>query len=287
MNRKKILSTVLAAAVMMTMATGCSKEDEGAIKLSEKYLDSVLSADFDEMTDMLDDDDGISDYSLDDRSFTGLAAVLGYCDYEQKEYRGGKDEITIGYTLSLPDLEDISGNEYACYADLIDSLAGFGEAEYEMEITLVPKNDKWIVKDADSALELYEDILDGLSEAEFDYILGYEGVLAVLDEEIPDVAEEFRNTAPQYGEYNYSEGGLQIIVGTYQSAEAAYELFSFIAEVHGSEIPSEDVHYCFLNANGHAAGILWRDTVVVQIYDTNGTHENEVNTIFEELKEMV
>ena len=64
MNRKKILSAVLAAAVMMTVATGCAKQDEDAVKLSEEYLDTVLDADFEAMAKMLEDKEDVEDYLL-------------------------------------------------------------------------------------------------------------------------------------------------------------------------------------------------------------------------------
>ena len=287
MNRKKILSAVLAAAVMLTVATGCAKQDEDAVKLSEEYLDTVLDADFEAMAKMLEDKEDVEDYEIDERSLTGLTAVLDLCDHEQTEYTGGKNEISIEYTLTLPDVSQIEDNEYDSFTSLVDSLGDLDETEYKMEITLVAVEDEWMVKDPDSALELYEDILEGLAGAEFDYVLGYEGVLAVLEEELPNMAEELSNSNPSGGEYNITDGGVQVVIGTYNNDAEAYEMFSFIAECHTGELPSEDEHYCYLEANGHASGILWRENVVVHIYDLNGTHEEEVNNILEELQEML
>ncbi len=287
MKIKKTVSILLTTAVAATMIPGCSKEDDGAVKFSEKYMDSVLSADFNGMTDMLREDDGIADYSIDDRSFTGLVAVLGHCDYEQKEYRGDKDEITIEYTLRLPDLEDIKGNEYGSYADLLTSLDDLDEREFDIEISLVPKGDKWLVKDAGSTLELYEDILDGLSEAEFEYSLGYEGVLASLEEHLPGLAEEFISSTPVAGEYNITYDGLQFVFSRFDDSDYAFEMFSVIVGCWLDEVPTEDDHYYYLNAQGRASGIVWKDEMVVHIYDQDGTHYDEVNSVLEDLQEML
>lgn len=287
MNRKKILSVMLSAAVAMTMTAGCSKEDDGAVKLSEKYLDSVIDADFESMADMLKDDDDLSDYEIDDRSLAGLTAVLGLCEYEQTDYDGGKDEVTIEYTLSLPDVGDIGDNDYESYADLIDSLEDLDETECTLEVTLVSKGDKWLVKDADSTLGLYEDILDGLSEAQFDYTLGYEGVLASLEEHFPTVAEEFASHGAHLNNYNIIIDGVQFAFDRFDSTDAAFELYTVVVECQSGDTPTEDEHYRLLNINGRTAGVVWKDDLVIQIYDEDGTHSDEVNAFIEDLQEML
>ena len=286
MNRKKILSAVLAASILMA-AAGCSKQDEGAVKTSKSYVDNVLDVDLEKMEDMLKDKDAIDEYELDDRSMTGLTSALQCCEYEQKEYRSAGDEITIGYTLTLPDLDEVKDNEYGCYADLVDSLDELGEAEYDLEITLVEKKGDWLVKDAESTLELYGDILEGLDKAEFDYILGYEGLLASLEEHIPELADELYNSRPLGGEYNVCTEGFQVVIGEYDDSDAAYEMFAFIVECHTGETPSEDEHYCYLGVNGRASGIAWRDNVVVHIYDNDGQHQDEVNAVLEDIQDML
>lgn len=287
MNRKKILSVILSAAVAMTMTAGCSKEDDGAVKFSEEYLDSVIDADFEAMADMLKDDDDISDYEIDERSLAGLTAVLGLCEYEQTDYDGGKDEVTIEYTLSLPDVGEIGDNDYESYADLIDSLGDLDETECTLEVTLVSKGDKWLVKDADSTLGLYEDILDGLSEAQFDYTLGYEGVLASLEEHFPTVAEEFASQGAHLNNYDIILDGVHFAFVRFDSSDEAFELYALVVECNSDDEATEDEHYRLFERCGRAAGVIWQDDLVIQIYDEDGTHSDEVNAFIEDLQEML
>ena len=292
MKNGKFLSLLLIASVAASSLTGCSLgKNKEALSFSEKYLEDVLNVDLEEIRDKLKDEEGVMDYEDHVKDLTVLTTMFGDCEYEQTEYKRNGDEIDIGYTLYIPDFEEVEGEEYDSFEDLLDAVSGLDEKEYEIEFTLVQKKDKWLIKDAESTLELYEDILESISKADIDYTLGYEGTLEILREYYPDFATEFENTEiSRYStgaSYDLSYGGIQVVVEEYDRTDAAFNQFVTLAEIWGHDTPSEDVHYCYLDANGQASGIIWNGNVVIHIYDCDGNHYDMVNSILNDLQELI
>jgi len=293
MGKKRIVAVLMASLIASTTLTGCSSQKKEASEFAEDYLENVLDMDFKEMGDKLRDEGSLSAYEHEGPDITVLATILDDCEeYKRTGYeKAGKNEITLDYTLTIPDYEEIKGKEYEGYEDLIDAIEALDTTEYELSITLVKKDDKWRVKDADSTIELYEDIMDCIEKADVTYPFGVEGVIETVRTYLPEVAEALDSAeVEQYGTMNaldVSEGGVQVVIEEYQTSTAAFNQFAVMVDVWCDVSVNQNIHYYYLNANDEASGILWSDRYVVHIYDCSGTHYDEVNSILDDLQEMI
>ena len=292
MNRVKFLSLLLVTAAAAGTVSGCSVgRDKEALRFSEKYLMDVLDVDLFEMREKLKDEDGIKDYEAKFRDVQVLTKIFGDCEYEQTEYKREGKEITVGYTLYIPDFEEFEDEEYDSFEELIESIRDLDETEYEIEFTLVQKGSKWYIEDAKSALDLYEDIVKSISKAEIDYDFGYEAALEVVSRYCPDLAAELMNTSGETDNqgmtYEVNVDGIQIIVDEFNDEDDCYLLFSNLVEAWcGDDLSRYETIYYF-NANGNASGAVRSGNVLIQVYDRTGTNGEAVNDMLEDLHEYV
>lgn len=292
MNRVKFLSLLLVTAAAAGTVSGCSVgRDKEALRFSEKYLMDVLDVDLFEMREKLKDEDGIMDYEAKIRDVQVLTKLLGDCEYEQTEYKREGKEITVGYTLYIPDFEEFEDEEYDSFEEFIESIRDLDETEYEIEFTLVQKRGKWYIEDAKSTLDLYEDIVKSMSKAEIDYDFGYDIAVEVAGRYCPDVAAELMNTSGDTdGEgttYEVNVDGIQIIVDEFYDEEDCYTLFSDLVEIWCDYTASENDTFYYFNANGNASGAVRSGNVLIQVYDRTGTNGEAVNDMLEDLQEYV
>ena len=289
-NKKRCAATLMATMMISSSLTGCSAEKKDAIGFADDYLESVLGMDFDEMGDMLRDEGNLSDYEIEDRDTEILKAVLENTESEQTAFEHKKDEYTIEYVLTLPDFEELKGEEFEGTEKVIDFIEDLDKTEIDMEIVLIKKDNKWRVKDADAVTELYQDILDNIAKADIRMPFDREGISEVVRMYLPDLADAIDSGEPERfsdcNELDVTCGGVQIVISEYDDPDGARYMFDSLVTVWGCASSAGD-NYCYLGANGQASGAFIKDSYLVQIYDCSGRNTDEVYGILDELQEMV
>ena len=164
MKKKQFVSLVLAVSMLMPLA-GCYSDKKGVTEAVDNYMNAVISLDFDEVADLMEDSDGIEEvfapYETALRRnkkyedvFATIAESITYeIDSKSIESSTKDQEASCDVTIFMVDYDDIYEEVEKNDGDIddyLDALEDAGEdqiIDIHISFDLVMDRDKWVIKD--------------------------------------------------------------------------------------------------------------------------------------------
>lgn len=291
MGIRRTASTVMAILIAIVTLAGCSFDSGEEVAFAEDYLENVLDMDFYGMGEKLWDEGTISDYETETGDTRVMKALLSEGEFEQRGYSSSDGIVSVEYVLKLPDYNKIEGKIFDGYDDFVDFVASLDKTNYRIDITLIKKEDRWRIYDADSTVSLYGEIMDNIRLADVKGALCYNNVSEVVYRYLPALASAIMEADVRHlsnmNEISITEEGVQILIQEYGRENDAASQYAFLVGFWCETEPMRDEHYHGLNANGKASGVVYSGQYVVQVYDVDGRHSDEVCSVLSDLSELV
>ena len=176
--KKKLISSVLAASVLLSMS-GCSlfdSDNKAVLAVVDEYCQAILETDVDDIVDvMLDGDDYeyqmtsyLSRFTNNQKMADVYEAIEDSMTYKinkssvHSSKKDKKASVDVIYTMvDYEEIYDIVSDDDGDLDDFIDALEddkGAHTIEVKQTINLSMKRDKWLIDDDDieNFLEIYE-----------------------------------------------------------------------------------------------------------------------------------
>ncbi len=220
----------LSAAIIFAGSLGCSSINRDARRVSDAYINALLSLDTATADTLcVDGDSYLLDYMFLDYKCRAVNMILEATHYRFEAGRSGNGEngtLVATYTLVMPDLNRVISSSPSDYDSFVESLNTMGKSDVTVSVSLKKVDGQWVVVNSE---EIAANLYGSLFYPGYEFILDGNSILLNRNWTSGNDDNSFNDTNSICCHYNFSEEflasgvDLNLTYEYYRNNEVIYE----------------------------------------------------------------